>query len=73
MAVGTKLSVTYLDTTGETRTATFSHADSEGETTDFQAFATAFVTNGSIFTYAPTEVKSMKLVTTTETPITLPE
>ena len=71
MAVGVKLSLTYIDTGSETRTVTFAHADNEAEASDFQAFATAFVTNGSIFTHAPSEIKSMKLVTTTETEIPL--
>lgn len=67
----TKLSTTFVTADG-TMTWSMNYADEEAEATDLQALGTAFVTNGSIFAKVPLSVKSMKFITTTETPITLP-
>lgn len=71
MAAGTKLSVTYTSADGD-YTQSYNRVDSEAEVADIQAAVTSVITNGIIFTKVPTGVKSMKLVTTTETPVTPP-
>ena len=71
MASGTKLVLTF-NVDGGTSSQSFSHADSEVETTDVQALATTIVTNNSIFSKKPLSLKEAKLVVTSET-VLLPE
>jgi len=71
MAAGTKINI-VATTLANNRTYSWSSIDPEAEQSDIQAVATALITNGSIFQVVPLAVKSIKLVTTTETSVPFP-
>lgn len=70
MAVNTKL-VYKVGTTGGTKTYTFNRVKSGATTNDIRALAAGLTTHGTFFQPQVLTVNSAKLVTTTETSISL--
>lgn len=70
MAISTKL-VYKVGTTGGTKTYTFNRADPSATTNNIRALAAGLTTHGTFFQPQVLTVNSAKLVTTTETNISL--
>ena len=66
-----KLVFSYVDSSGGTKTISFSNIANDLENTDVQALAAGLVTNGSIYASPPATIKSAKTVVTTENNIPL--
>lgn len=70
MAAGTKL-VFSVGTTSGTKTWSISRAKPSATTNNIRALAQGFITNATFFNPQPLTVNSAKIVTTTETNISL--
>ena len=70
MAAGTKLVISYTGASGDV-THTYKYADPDASTNDIKALVTAEISNAEIWANPPVSVKTVKLVTTSETDIVL--
>lgn len=69
MASGTRLKFVF-DTADGTTTHNINYANADATSTNINAAAQAFITNGSMFTKVPLSIKSATMITTTETDVT---
>ena len=67
----TSLVLTFLTNDGDKTTFTFPYAKPGATANNVRALASAITTNGSIFEAVPVSAVSAKIVTTTETDISL--
>ncbi len=73
MAAGTKLVITFLDTTGTERIFSFRYAKMNATDAQVKTLVQTIIANGSIFTHVPVKAKSAILATTTETTMDISE
>lgn len=71
MATGTSLVMSFYDGENNTVNFTFKYADPQVQGSTVKTLSQAMITNGSIYANTPVTAKSAKIVTTTETPISL--
>ena len=63
--MSSKIVLTFSTTEGE-KNFSYNYANPDATSANVKALGTALITNGSIFTTPPLELKAAKLVTTTE-------
>lgn len=66
-----RLVLTFSANNGGDVVFSYPYADDEVEASDVQTLMQTMITNGSIFSVPPVTAKSAKLITTTETDISL--
>lgn len=69
--MASKLVMTFADANGDDIIMSYGYVDAETPASEIKALVNGIVTNGSIFTRVPVSAKSAKIVSTTETPISL--
>ncbi len=68
MAEGTKLVMSFKTASSDNpMTLSFKYGKPSATTAQIRTLATSIISNGEIFEYPPTEIKSAKMVTTSET------
>ena len=63
--------MTFAGSNGAEHSMTYNYADAEAPVSDIKALVNGIVANGSIFTNVPVTAKGAKIVTTTETEVSL--
>lgn len=70
--MATSLKLNFLDAAGKSLAATFPYATEEASPANVKALMTGMISNGAIYSTAPTEIVSAEFVRTEIIPITLP-
>ena len=69
--MASKLVMTFADANGDDVIMSYGYIDAEAPVSDIKALVNGIVANGSIFTNVPVTAKGAKIVTTTETEVSL--